>query len=96
MCRKLIKPVRGRPPTYCSAACRQKAYRERPVFARLVQRDLDKNAVTHRHVRALEVLGYEVSLKRRTTPVPVRTPPHLELVQSTAEKTPPDQQVRTK
>jgi len=80
-----MQRVRGRPPLYCSAACRQKAYRARVlknphvVPLRLLQSDLDRLAAKHRHVRALEQLGFNVALTPRASNV-VPKKPHLRLV----------------
>ena len=63
----------GRPPKYCSAACRQKAYRKRcsnphAVPLRLLRSDLfaieDRDARMRAAVRVLNDMGYEVSLER--------------------------------
>ena len=71
-CKKPLTPQeRGRTATYCSAACRQKAYRKRsanPLKAplRLLRSDLfaikDREARKLAAVDALNQLGYEVNL----------------------------------
>ena len=62
----------GRRPIYCSAACRQKAYRKRrsenPEPLRLLKNDLfnmkDKCARIKGAIKVLEELGYAVHLER--------------------------------
>ena len=69
------KPARGgRMPTYCSPACRQKAYRKRladphRIPKRLMQADMDYMAAKTRHVKGLQLLGYEVELRFVGKPV---------------------------
>ena len=68
------KPARGRIATYCSAACRQKAYRKRladphRIPMRLMQADMDHGAAKTRHVKALQLLGFEVELRFVGKPV---------------------------
>lgn len=77
ICKSCKKPLargdRGRPATYCSAACRQKAYRKRcksphAVPLRLLRSDLfainDREARKRAAVDALNQLGYAVELTR--------------------------------
>lgn len=69
--RNLPRGKPGRPAKYCSAACRQKAYRKRSanpyaVPLRLLRNDMDavkdRDARMLAAVRMLNNLGYEVSL----------------------------------
>ena len=68
---------------YCSAACRQKAYRKREAdphgkLKALLRSDLykirDQTDRGRAAKKVLEELGYEVTLKRRTTPRPQQKP----------------------
>lgn len=67
--RPLPKTARGRAPRYCSAACRQKAYRKRmsapfrPAKLALLK-DLDGVRSRDRAVKTLQALGYQVRLER--------------------------------
>jgi len=82
-CKASVASLRGRPPKYCSAACRQKAYRARlliPVPIRLIPSDIDKAAARARHVRALNLLGYDVELQPRTAAPKVFRKPRLSIV----------------
>jgi hypothetical protein len=84
VCKQIIQPVRGRPPRYCSAACRQKAYRRRladpsRVPLRLLQNDIDHMQARVRLVRGLERLGYKVTLERIAMPSK-EPPPRLRVV----------------
>ena len=84
-CSAPLKAIRGRPPKYCSPACRQKAYRVRvasPGYAAglALARDIDKGTAVGTHVRALEALGYTVHLMRR--PAAKRPRPALSIVPS--------------
>src|SRR4051812_21111830 len=89
ICKQTFEPPeRGRPQRFCSAACRQKAYRKRaarPTVLKLWQSDFAAHKAKYRgkrsqnldefmqereaekahHVKALEDLGYEVTVKRR-------------------------------
>ena len=79
-CKKRFPPpARGRRPEYCSAACRQKAYRQRQAGSyrkpmALLTSDLykvkDITARCRAAVKVLEEAGYVVTLERRTTPRP--------------------------
>jgi hypothetical protein len=69
-------PARGRPAVFCSAACRQKAYRSRaryPVL-KILTNDLrafrDGEARKRGAVKVLEDLGYIVHLERGVKPGP--------------------------
>lgn len=86
-CKKKLAPVRGRPPSYCSAACRQRAYRKRQAVhpaTRLIQGDLykirDDTARAKAAVKVLEELGNVVTLERRSGPPPKPPGPSLSLV----------------
>ncbi len=70
---RFVPPSRGRRPRYCSAACRQKAYRKRaanPHYHALkaLSSDLyaikDISARARAAVKVLEEMGYEVGLWR--------------------------------
>ena len=88
---RFMPPTRGRRPRYCSAACRQKAYRKRaanphsPVL-RALKSDLyaikDLSARARAAVKVLEEQGYEVWLGRRRGPPPKKREPHLRVVDS--------------
>ena len=79
-CKKsFYPPPFGRRPRYCSAACRQKAYRERAAALhqqalKALESDLyqikDITARGKAAIKVLEELGYEVSIKRRHEPPP--------------------------
>lgn len=80
-CKCVLRSARGRPPSYCSAACRKKAYRARvlknPPLVRLMQDRLDR-AATIRHVEVLERLRYKVVLERvAATPTAAKKPRSL-------------------
>ena len=91
-CRTLfLPPNRGRRPRYCSAACRQKAYRKRagnPHRAALralkssIYAIRDRSARGRAAVKVLEELGYEVTLERRRGPPTKKRGPHLRVVDS--------------
>lgn len=79
-CRKKFESTGvGRQPSYCSAACRQRAYRKRlegqPRSAMLRALTNDLNAIRDRvarekgAIKVLEALGYDVHLTKRTGPV---------------------------
>lgn len=73
-CRRTIKanPLGGRPRLYCSAACRQRAYRKRvlenPQAVTALKSDLrevqDRTARARQAVNTLEDLGFAVRLAR--------------------------------
>lgn len=74
-------------PLYCSAACRQKAYRVRqkqPVSLRLLQSDLqaikDRTARVNGALRVLRDHGYDAHLTRPTAPPPKPRRPGLTTV----------------
>ncbi len=79
-CKKsFYPPPFGRRPVYCSAACRQKAYRGRAAAPhrqalKALRSDLyrieDNTARGKAAIKVLEELGYEVSIKRRHGPPP--------------------------
>jgi hypothetical protein len=73
----------GRTPIYCSAACRQKAYRSRlvssPQLIRLLKSDVDQKARESEALRVLRQLGYAVHLKR-IGPVRKRPSPTVRLI----------------
>jgi len=83
-CKKSFSaPDRGRRPKFCSAACRQKAYRKREadphgklkaLWASDLYKIKDITARARGAVKVLEELGYEVILNRRTTPRPQKKP----------------------
>ena len=84
-------PNRGWRPRYCSAACRQKAYRKRAAnphrsMLRVLRSDLyaikDSSARGRGAVRVLEELGYEVFLKERLGPRRKTRERHLQVVDS--------------
>ena len=86
-----LPPNRGRRPRYCSAACRQKAYRKRagnPLrgMLRALNSDLyaisDRSARERAAVKVLEELGYEVSLEGRRGPARKKREPHLRVIDS--------------
>ena len=87
VCKKRLTPERGRPPRYCSAACRQKAYRQRvadPHRMPLLHLadDIDKVSTKMRYVRGLEALGFAVTLKPLLKTERPQQPP-LRIVSST-------------
>ncbi len=100
-CRNGFEPLgRGRRPRFCSAACRQKAYRKRTkaplrIPLKALKSDLyaiaDRNARARAAVKILEEAGYDVHLERRTTPPPKRSRPRLKVVddQSGEHPSPP-------
>ena len=73
-CREqFVPPSRGRRPSYCSVACRQKAYRKRVAnphhqALKALSSDLyaikDITARARGAVKVLEEMGYEVWLRR--------------------------------
>jgi hypothetical protein len=74
-------------PLYCSAACRQKAYRVRqkqPVSRRLLLSDLqaiaDRTVRVNGVLRVLRDLGYDARPTRRNGPPPKRRRPGLTVV----------------
>ena len=81
-CRTSFSPAeRGRRPRYCSAACRQKAYRKREarphrkleaLFISDLYKIEDSAARIKAAVKVLEEAGYEVILERRSKPRRVR------------------------
>jgi len=82
-CRAWFQPAgHGRPPAYCSAACRQAAYRARPrkpsPLLRALDNDLyahtNRNARARRAIKDLEEMGYDVHLEKRRGPAPRRKP----------------------
>jgi len=83
-CKQWFQPAgRGRRPEYCSAACRQEAYRRRtrrkPPALRALESDLfairDREERKRGAVKALNDLGYEVHLGPLRRPqVPERRP----------------------
>ena len=86
---RFLPPNRGRLPRYCSAACRQKAYRKRAadphrLALRALEGDLyaikDTTARARAAVKVLEELGYKVSLERRRGPPREKHKPHLRVV----------------
>ncbi len=90
-CKTTIKYTgRGRYPKFCSAACRQRAYWKRaqnlPAMPlRLLQKDIDHMTAKTRLVRALERLGYTVTLTRVGNPQPLKQPA-LHVVKTDASK----------
>jgi hypothetical protein len=74
-CKKAIpRAERGRPRKFCSAACRQKAWRNKPrIHPALVALRKDLRAIEDRSerckhaVKILEELGYEVVLHKRSS-----------------------------
>ena|SRR2546427_8298551 len=79
-CKTKIPPQTGggRPKKYCSASCRQAAYRRRmadphahakSLFARDLHKAADGSGRVRVHVRALEELGYDVKLTPNSTRV---------------------------
>jgi hypothetical protein len=71
ICRVPITSMKGRPPTFCSAACRQKAYRRRQAPSELRRRlaamdakDAAHTSAVRLHTRAIEQLGFKVTLQR--------------------------------
>jgi hypothetical protein len=74
MCRKKLPAVSGgRPAVYCSAACRQRAYRKRAAdparsMLQALKNDLfaikDRTARAKGAVKVLEDLGYTVTLEK--------------------------------
>ncbi len=92
---RFLPPNKGRRPRYCSAACRQKAYRKRaanphPPILRALESDLyaikDIAARERGAVKVLEELGYEVSLIRRSGPPPKRHEPRLRVIDSSKRR----------
>lgn len=89
--RKFTPPGRGRKPTYCSQACRQKAYRKRQAdphrpalkaFTSDLYSIRDRTARARAAVKVLEELGWIVTIERRQGPPPKQRQPYLELVKS--------------
>ncbi len=86
---RFLPPNKGRRPRYCSAACREKAYRKRasessaPIL-RALESDLyaikDRSARARAAVKVLEERGYEVYLEKRRGPPPKKRKPHLRVV----------------
>ena len=78
ICKTMFSPPnQGRRPRYCSAACRQRAYRKREAdphrkLKALVASDLykikDATARVRAAVKVLEEAGYEVILEQRSKP----------------------------
>ena len=91
-CRTPFLPSnRGRRPRYCSATCRQKAYRKREAnphrhVLKLLKSDLyairDSSARGRAAVKVLNELGYEVSLEPRSGPPPKKPEPRFRVVPS--------------
>ena len=88
---RFLPPNRGRRPRYCSAACRQKAYRKRATNPlrtafRAMTSDLfaiqDLTARKRAAVKVLEDGGYVVLLTRRSGPPPKKHEPQLRVVKS--------------
>ena len=88
VCRAAFESVTGgRRRKYCSRACRQKAYRERPErnpAFKLLANDIfsiqDRTARARGAVRVLEDLGYEVTLTPSKGPKPRKEGPPLRSV----------------
>ena len=88
VCRAAFESVTGgRRRKYCSRACRQKAYRERPErnpLLKALKSDLfeikDREARKRGAVRVLENLGYEVKLTRSKGLKPSKEGPPLRSV----------------
>ena len=90
VCKSRLKPPeQGRHPRYCSAACRQKAYRRRRADPRrqalkLLRNDMatmaDQQARARGAVKILEDLGYDVQLEKRQGPPPKKPKPRLSVV----------------
>ena len=88
---RFVPPSRGRRPRYCSAACRQKAYRKRAAnphhhMLKALSSDLyairDLSARARAACKVLEEQGYEVGLRRRSGPPPKKRKPFLRVVDS--------------
>ncbi len=97
-CRESFAPPgKGRPPRYCSVACRQKAYRKRRAhphyhMLKLLSSDLyairDLTARARAAVKVLEEQGYEVGLRQGGNwPPKKKRKPFLKVVASQEPET---------